>query len=73
MTDIKKLKEIIDEIDVLINKSVQRSDPEFKAWHDKATRFIYITMVRTVLNITAFPRYPIFLVLKQWIVMLRIT
>ena len=41
MTDIKKLKEIIDEIDVLINKSVQRSEPEFEAWHDKATRFIY--------------------------------
>lgn len=41
MTDSEKLKGIIDEIDVLINKRVQSSAPEFEAWHDKATRFIY--------------------------------
>lgn len=41
MTDIEKLKNIIDEIDVLINKRVNSSTPEFTAWHDKATRFIY--------------------------------
>lgn len=41
MTDVEKLKEIIDEIDVLISKRVWVGTPEFKAWRDKATRYIY--------------------------------
>lgn len=42
MTDIKKIKEIIDEIDVLINKRVQSSAPEFEAWHDMCAKIIVI-------------------------------
>ncbi|SFW32636.1 hypothetical protein [Ruminococcus flavefaciens] len=41
MTDVEKLKEIIDEIDVLIEHNVKGSTPEFKVWHDKAKRFVY--------------------------------
>ncbi|WP_028515143.1 hypothetical protein [Ruminococcus flavefaciens] len=41
MTDIEKLKEIIDEIDVLIEHKVKDSTPEFKAWHNKAKSFMY--------------------------------
>lgn len=41
MTDIEKLKNIIDEIDVLINKRVDSTTPEFTAWRDKTKRFIY--------------------------------
>lgn len=41
MTDIEKLKGIIEEIDVLIEHNVKGSSPEFKVWHDKAKRFVY--------------------------------
>lgn len=41
MTDIEKLKEIIDEIDVLIEHNVKDSTPEFKTWHHEAKRFVY--------------------------------
>jgi len=40
MTEIEKLKEIIDEIDVLRSNRVKSSNPMFKAWHDKAYRYI---------------------------------
>ena len=40
MTDIEKLQEIIDEIDVLISHSVKKADPEFKLWHHKAKHFL---------------------------------
>lgn len=40
MTDYEKLKGIIDEIDVLIENKVTSSNPEFKAWHLKAERFL---------------------------------
>lgn len=39
-TDYQKLKEIIDEIDVLIGKSITKTSPEFQAWHTKAERFL---------------------------------
>ena len=41
MTDIAKLREIIDDIDVLISHNVMRSDSEFKQWHNKAKRFLH--------------------------------
>lgn len=40
MTDYEKLKGIIDEIDVLIEKKVSASDVDFEAWHTKAERFL---------------------------------
>lgn len=40
MTDYEKLKGIIEEIDVLIQKKVSSSDPDFKAWQTKAERFL---------------------------------
>lgn len=40
MTDYQKLKEIIDEIDVLIKKGVTSSNAEFQAWKTKAERFL---------------------------------
>lgn len=40
MTDYEKLKNIIDEIDNLINHHVRSSAPAFRAWHTKAERFL---------------------------------
>lgn len=40
MTKYEKLKQIIDEIDILINKKVISSDPVFQAWKTKAERFL---------------------------------
>ena len=40
MADYQKLKEIIDEIDILISKGVTSSDPDFKAWETKSERFL---------------------------------
>lgn len=40
MTDIEKLQEIIDEIDVLIEHQVKCSDDELKKWRSKAERFL---------------------------------
>ena len=40
MTDVEKLKQIIDEIDVLIEHNVIRNDSEFQKWHNKALRFL---------------------------------
>ena len=40
MTDYEKLKQIFDEIDVLLSLQVQSSDPKFEAWHIKAERFL---------------------------------
>lgn len=40
MTDYKKLKGIIDEIDVLIGKCVTDEDVEFKSWQLNAERFL---------------------------------
>lgn len=41
MTDIEKLQEIIDEIDVLIEHQVKLDDAEFKQWNNKAERFLF--------------------------------
>lgn len=41
MTDIEKLQEIIDEIDVLIEQQVKYGDPELKQWKHKAERFLF--------------------------------
>lgn len=41
MTDIDKLQEIIDEIDVLIEHQVKEDDMELKQWKLKAERFVY--------------------------------
>ncbi len=40
MTEYERLKSIIDEIDVLIDKKVSSSDPEFEAWQTKTERFL---------------------------------
>lgn len=40
MTDYQKLKEIIDEIDVLISKGVTSASSDFQAWKSKAERFL---------------------------------
>lgn len=40
MTDYQKLKGIIDEIDVLIEKKVSSSNADFQAWKTKAERFL---------------------------------
>lgn len=40
MTDYEKLKGIIDEIDVLIEKGVTSSAQNFKSWHNRAERFL---------------------------------
>ena len=40
MTAYKKLKDIIDEIDVLISRGVTSSDPAFQAWKTSAERFL---------------------------------
>ena len=41
MTDIEKLREIIDEIDILISNNVAIGDPEFEIWHNKTNCFLY--------------------------------
>lgn len=40
MTEIEKLKEIIDEIDNLISNRVKSYDPKFKEWHYKTKHFL---------------------------------
>ena len=40
MTDYEKMKNIIDEIDVLVENKVTCSSPEFKAWNSKTERFL---------------------------------
>ncbi len=40
MTDYEKLKEICDEIDLLISKKVDASSPEFIAWQTKTEDFL---------------------------------
>jgi len=40
MTEYERLKSIIDEVDVLIDKKVSSSDPEFEAWQTKTERFL---------------------------------
>ena len=40
MDNLSKLKEAIDEIDTLIEKRVIATDPEFKAWKNKAERIL---------------------------------
>jgi len=41
MSDIEKLKEIINEIDVLFEHRVIRNDSEFQKWHNKTLRFLH--------------------------------
>lgn len=40
MTDYEKMKNIIDEIDVLLSDKVTSSEPEFQAWKTKTERFL---------------------------------
>lgn len=40
MTDFQKLKDIIDEVDVLIAKGITSSNPDFQAWKTKTERFL---------------------------------
>lgn len=40
MTDVEKLKQIIDEIDILISKKVKSYDQKFKEWHYKTKHFL---------------------------------
>ena len=41
MTDIEKLQEIIDEIDVLIEHQARYGDSELRQWENKAERFLF--------------------------------
>lgn len=40
MSDYQRLKNIIDEVDILISKRVTSSDPDFQAWKAKAERLL---------------------------------
>lgn len=40
MTDFEKLKQVTDEIDILLSKNIKRSDSDFQAWHNKAERIL---------------------------------
>lgn len=40
MTDYDKLKQIIEEIPILIDAKISSSDPKFQAWKTKAERFL---------------------------------
>ena len=40
MTDYEKLKNIVDEIDVLISRRVRSSVPAFETWYTKAERLL---------------------------------
>lgn len=40
MTDYERLKGIIEEIDILIQKNITPSDPEFAGWYTKAESFL---------------------------------
>lgn len=40
MTKYEKLKQIIDEIDILISRNITSSEPNFQAWKTNAERFI---------------------------------
>lgn len=40
MNDYEKLKQIMDEIPILISANVTSSDPKLQAWHTKAERFL---------------------------------
>ena len=40
MTDYERLKQVTEEIDVLLSKNVKQSDPDFQAWHNKAIRIL---------------------------------
>lgn len=40
MTDYEKLKEIIDEIPVLVDHRVKKTTPGFQAWYTKTERFL---------------------------------
>ena len=63
MTDYKKLKGIIDEIDVLIAKKVSSSDADFEAWQTKAERFLVKKYGQDSLEHTKFKNTPFSLML----------
>ena len=54
MSDYERLKEIIDEIDTLLEHHVTKSAPAFCAWYNKAERFLYRTYGSDSLELSAF-------------------
>ena len=54
MTDYEKLKGIIDEVDVLIEKQISSSDADFQAWKTKAERFLIKKFGKDSLEYTKF-------------------
>lgn len=62
MKDYEKLKEIYDEIDVLINQRVSSSDPKFQAWHVKTERFLMKKYGEKSYEVKNFKSYPFTLV-----------
>lgn len=58
MTDYERLKELCDEIDLLIEKKVTCSDPKFKAWKVKADRYLIKKFGETSYEYREFKRTP---------------
>lgn len=54
MSDYERLKEIIDEIDTLLEHHVTKSAPAFCAWYNKAERFLYKTYGSDSLELSTF-------------------
>lgn len=54
MSDYERLKEIIDEIDTLLEHHVTKSAPAFCAWYNKAERFLYRTYGSDSLELSTF-------------------
>lgn len=58
MSDYDKLKSIYDKIDVLIEKRVDSSSPEFQAWKVKAERFLIKKFGEKSFELDNFRSYP---------------
>ena len=56
MTDYEKIKGIIDEVDVLIEKQISSSDADFQAWKTKAERFLIKKFGKDSLEYTKFEK-----------------
>lgn len=63
MTDYDKLKEIVDEIDVLLQKQVTACSSEFQAWKNKASRFLIKKYGEQSFEIRDFKKYRFSLVM----------
>jgi len=66
MTDYEKLKDIIDEIDILIEKHVSSSNADFQAWMTKAERFLIRKFGNDSLEHTKFKETHFSLTIFYW-------